>query len=219
MWDWKKSAEKAEVSNLLIENSNLKQTIALARKLESDLRAANAYETEIWQKRCSEYKTKINDLEFEVMTLKGSTKRKFLESTLEKLQNVSNKLVAAEHRIKDLESQVAEMQKFIDTLPDGFRGAWSLYLMTKKDEDKDLVENSETVASFLIELKDEYAGYSVSICDMDGNEHMHFILEQETDFDYLSSIGYKEVLNSKIFAWKIYDEDDGEEEIYIEIEE
>ena len=100
------------------------------------------------------------------------------------------------------------------------------YLQTKeefraeleRDDDKDLVENSETVASFLIELKDEYAGYPVSICDMDGNEHMHFILEQETDFDYLSSIGYKEVLNSKIFAWNI-DDDEGEEEIYIEIEE
>lgn len=136
MWDWKKAAEKAEVCNLRIENSNLKSTLALARKLESDLRAANAYETEIWQKRCSEYKTKINDLEFEVMTLKGSTKRKFLESTLEKLQNVSNKLVTSEHRIKDLESQVAEMQKFIDTLPDGFRGAWSLYLMTKESSDE-----------------------------------------------------------------------------------
>ena len=100
------------------------------------------------------------------------------------------------------------------------------YLQTKeefraeleRDEDKDLVENSETVASFLIELKDEYAGYSVSICDMDGNEQMHFILLQETDFDHLSSIGYKEVLNSKIFAWNI-DDDEGEEEIYIEIEE
>ena len=135
MWNWKKSSEKAEVSNLRIENSNLKQTIALARKLELDLRAANAYETEIWEKRCSEYKTKIEDLEFEVMTLKGSTKRKFLESTLEKLQNVSNKLVTAEYRIKDLESQVAEMQKFIDTLPDGFRGAWSTYLMMKQDKE------------------------------------------------------------------------------------
>lgn len=100
------------------------------------------------------------------------------------------------------------------------------YLQTKeefraeleRDDDKDLVENSETVASFLIELKDEYAGYSVSICDMDGNEQMHFILLQETDFDYLSSIGYKEVLNSKIFAWNI-DDDEGDEEIYIEIEE
>lgn len=100
------------------------------------------------------------------------------------------------------------------------------YLQTKeefraeleRDDDKDLVENSETVASFLIELKDEYAGYSVSICDMDGNEQMHFLLLQETDFDYLASIGYKEVLNSKIFAWNI-DDDEGEEEIYIEIEE
>lgn len=100
------------------------------------------------------------------------------------------------------------------------------YLQTKeefraeleRDDDKDLVENSETVASFLIELKDEYAGYSVSICDMDGNEQMHFLLLQETDFDYLASIGYKEVLNSKIFAWNI-DDDEGDEEIYIEIED
>ena len=100
------------------------------------------------------------------------------------------------------------------------------YLQTKeefraeleRDDDKDLVENSETVASFLIELKDEYAGYPVSICDMDGNEQMRFLLLQETDFDYLSSIGYKEVLNSKIFAWNI-DDDEGEEEIYIEIED
>ena len=100
------------------------------------------------------------------------------------------------------------------------------YLQTKeefraeleRDDDKDLVENSETVASFLIELKDEYAGYPVSICDMDGNEQMRFLLLQETDFDYLSSIGYKEVLNSKIFAWNI-DDDEGDEEIYIEIED
>ena len=87
-----------------------------------------------------------------------------------------------------------------------------------KKENKDLMENPETVAKFLIELKDEYAGYPVSICDMDGNEEMHFLLLQETDFDYLASIGYKKVLDSKIFACKIYD-DDGDEEIYIEIEE
>lgn len=129
------SEKDRQIHDLQEEIKHLKQTIALARKLESDLRAANAYETEIWEKRCSEYKTKIKDLEFEVMTLKGSTKRKFLESTLEKLQTVSNKLVTAEYRIKDLESQVAEMQKFIDTLPDGFRGAWSTYLMMKKDKE------------------------------------------------------------------------------------
>lgn len=128
--------EESEIDHLKNELDHLKYELACARQRESDLRAANAYETEIWQKRCSEYKTKINDLEFEVMTLKGSTKRKFLESTLEKLQNVSNKLVTAEHRIKDLESQVSEMQKFIDTLPDGFRGAWSMYLMMKQEQKK-----------------------------------------------------------------------------------
>ena len=137
MWDWKKSAEKAEVSNLRIENSNLKQTIALARKLESDLRDANAYETEIWEKRSNELKRENSDLAFEVKTLKSSSSRKHFESTLEKLKNVTSKLINAESRIRDLESQVAEMQKFIDTLPDGFRGAWSLYLMTRKDKERD----------------------------------------------------------------------------------
>ncbi len=92
------------------------------------------YEIEIWKNRCSEYEKKIEDLEFDVMTLKGSTERKHLESTLEKLENVTKKLVTAKYRIKDLESQVSEMQKFIDTLPDGFRGAWSLYLMTKESK-------------------------------------------------------------------------------------
>ena len=134
MWDWKKTAEKAEVSNLRIENSNLKQTIALARKLESDLRAANAYETEIWEKRYNELKSEKADLEFEVIKLKNSSSRKRFESTMEKMKNVTSKLINAESRIRDLESQVAEMQKFIDTLPDGFRGAWSLYLMTKESK-------------------------------------------------------------------------------------
>lgn len=136
MWNWKKTVEHAEVCNLRIENSNLKQTIALARKLESDLRAANAYETEIWEKRYNELKSENSDLAFEVMTLKSSSSRKHFESTLEKLKNVTSKLINAESRIRDLESQVAEMQKFIDTLPDGFRGAWSLYLMTKKGEER-----------------------------------------------------------------------------------
>lgn len=135
MGKWIDLLKRDELRQAEIDMDHLKYELACARQRESDLRGANAYETEIWQKRCSEYKTKIEDLEFQVMTLKGSTKRKFLESTLEKLQNVSNKLVTAEHRIKDLESQVAEMQKFIDTLPDGFRGAWSMYLMTKKDEE------------------------------------------------------------------------------------
>ena len=131
------SEKDRQIHDLQDEVKHLKQVIVDARKTESMLVSTNEYTNEIWQKRCSEYMTKIKDLEFDVMTLKKSTERKFLESTLEKLQNVSNKLVTAEHRIKDLDSQVSEMQKFIDTLPDGFRGAWSTYLMTKKDEERD----------------------------------------------------------------------------------
>ena len=126
--------EESEIDHLKNELDHFKYELACARQRESDLRAANAYETEIWEKRYNELKSKNSDLAFEVMTLKSSSSRKHFESTLEKLQNVSNKLVTAEYRIKDLESQVSEMQKFIDTLPDGFRGAWSLYLMTKESK-------------------------------------------------------------------------------------
>lgn len=129
------SEKDRQIHDLQEEVKHLKQVIVDARKTESMLVSTNEYTNDIWQKRCSEYMTKIKDLEFDVMTLKGSTERKFLESTLEKLQNVSNKYVSAESKVRDMESQVREMQRFIDTLPDGLRGAWSTYLMTKKDEE------------------------------------------------------------------------------------
>lgn len=133
MGKWIDLLKRDELRQAEIDMDHLKYELACARQRESDLRAANAYETEIWEKRYNELKSENSDLAFEVMTLKSSSSRKHFESTLEKLQNVSNKLVTAEDRIKDLESQVAEMQKFIDTLPDGFRGAWSLYLMMKQE--------------------------------------------------------------------------------------
>lgn len=133
MGKWIDLLKRDELRQAEIDMDHLKYELACARQRESDLRAANAYETEIWEKRYNELKSENSALAFEVMTLKSSSSRKHFESTLEKLQNVSNKLVTAEDRIKDLESQVAEMQKFIDTLPDGFRGAWSLYLMMKQE--------------------------------------------------------------------------------------
>ena len=136
MGKWIDLLKRDELRQAEIDMDHLKYELACARQRESDLRAANAYETEIWEKRYNELKSENSDLAFEVMTLKSSSSRKHFESTLEKLKNVTSKLINAESRIRDLESQVAEMQKFIDTLPDGFRGAWSLYLMTKKDEER-----------------------------------------------------------------------------------
>lgn len=135
MGKWIDLLKRDELRQAEIDMEHLKYELACARQRESDLRAANAYETEIWEKRYNELKSENSDLAFEVMTLKSSSSRKHFESTMEKLKNVTSKLINAESRIRDLESQVAEMQKFIDTLPDGFRGAWSMYLMTKKDEE------------------------------------------------------------------------------------
>lgn len=137
MGKWIDLLKRDELRQAEIDMDHLKYELACARQRESDLRAANAYETEIWEKRYNELKSENSDLKFEVMTLKNSSSRKHFESTMEKLKNVTSKLINAESRIRDLESQVAEMQKFIDTLPDGFRGAWSMYLMTKKDKEKD----------------------------------------------------------------------------------
>lgn len=39
--------------------------------------------------------------------------------------------------MRELRVKVADMQKFIDTLPDGLRGAWSLYLMMKQEKESD----------------------------------------------------------------------------------
>ena len=135
MGKWIDLLKRDELRQAEIDMEHLKYELACARQRESDLRAANAYETEIWEKRYNELKSENSDLAFEVMTLKSSSSWKHFESTLEKLNNVSSKLVTAEYRIKDLESQVSEMQKFIDTLPDGLRGAWSTYLMMKQDKE------------------------------------------------------------------------------------
>lgn len=137
MGKWIDLLKRDELRQAEIDMDHLKYELACARQRESDLRAANAYETEILEKRYNELKSENSDLAFEVMTLKSSSSRKHFESTMEKLKNVTSNLINAESRIRDLESQVAEMQKFIDTLPDGFRGAWSMYLMTKKDKEKD----------------------------------------------------------------------------------
>lgn len=67
------SQEENEIDHLKNELDHLKYELACARQRESDLRAANAYETEIWEKRYNELKSENSDLAFEVMTLKSSS--------------------------------------------------------------------------------------------------------------------------------------------------
>lgn len=129
------SEKDRQIHDLQEEIKHLKQVIVDARMTESKLVATMEEGNQKWNSVCSRWRERAEDAEFEVMTLKSSSSWKHFESTLEKLNNVSSKLVTAEYRIKDLESQVSEMQKFIDTLPDGLRGAWSTYLMMKQDKE------------------------------------------------------------------------------------
>lgn len=129
------SEKDRQIHDLQEEIKHLKQVIVDARMTESRLVATMEEGNQKWNSICTRWRERAEEAEFRVKTLESSTKRQHLESTLEKLLNVSNKLDSAETKVREMESQVREMQKFIDTLPDGFRGAWSMYLMTKKDEE------------------------------------------------------------------------------------
>lgn len=77
----------------------------------------------------------LSDAKLRVTQLENTNSKRMFDSPLEKLNNVTSKLINAESELRELRAKVSDMQRFIDTLPDGLRGAWSLYLMTKKDEE------------------------------------------------------------------------------------
>ena len=80
---------------------------------------------------------KLSDVKLRVTQLENTNSKRMFDSVLEKLNNVTSKLINAESELRELRVKVSDMQKFIDTLPDGLRGAWSLYLMMKKDKESD----------------------------------------------------------------------------------
>lgn len=80
---------------------------------------------------------KLSDAKLRVTQLENTNSKRMFDSAMEKLNNVTSKLIDAESELRELRAKVSDMQKFIDTLPDGLRGAWSLYLMMKKERDDD----------------------------------------------------------------------------------
>lgn len=80
---------------------------------------------------------KLSDAKLRVTQLENTNSKRMFDSAMEKLNNVTSKLIDAESELRELRSKVSDMQKFIDTLPDGLRGAWSLYLMMKQERDDD----------------------------------------------------------------------------------
>lgn len=131
------SEKDREIHDLQEEIEHLKQVIVDARMTESKLVATMEEGRQQWNSTCNRWRQRAEEAEYKVKILENSTERQHLESTVKKLGNVSHNLVNAESRVRELESQVREMQRFIDTLSDGLRGAWSMYLMTKKDKERD----------------------------------------------------------------------------------
>lgn len=132
------SEKDRQIHDLQEEIKHLKQVIVDARMTESRLVTTMEEGRQKWNSICSRWRQRAEEAEFKVKTLESSTKRQHLESTLEKLLNVSSKPSDAESKLRDVTHERDEMQRFIDTLPDGLRGAWSMYLMMKQEKNDDI---------------------------------------------------------------------------------
>lgn len=131
------SEKDRQIHDLQEEVKHLKQVIVDARMTESRLVATMEEGNQKWNSICYRWRQRAEEAEFRVQQLENCASKHLYDSVREKLLTVSSKLSDAESKLRDVTHERDEMQRFIDTLPDGLRGAWSTYLMTKKDEERD----------------------------------------------------------------------------------
>lgn len=120
-------AEIRRVNHLLAESRD--ETSAAIQRAEDIQRDKDA--------EISSLLDKLEDAKLRVTQLENTNSKRMFDSAMEKLNNVTSRLIDAESELRELRAKVSDMQRFIDTLPDGLRGAWSLYLMMKKDKESD----------------------------------------------------------------------------------
>lgn len=120
-------AEIRRVNHLLAESRD--ETSAAIQRAEDIQRDKDA--------EISSLLDKLEDAKLRVTQLENTNSKRMFDSAMEKLNNVTSKLIDAESELRELRAKVSDMQKFIDTLPDGLRGAWSLYLMMKQDKESE----------------------------------------------------------------------------------
>lgn len=120
-------AEIRRVNHLLAESRD--ETSAAIQRAEDIQRDKDA--------EISSLLDKLDDAKLRITQLENTNSKRMFDSAMEKLNNVTSKLIDAESELIELRAKVSDMQKFIDTLPDGLRGAWSLYLMMKKDKESE----------------------------------------------------------------------------------
>lgn len=121
-------AEIRRVNHLLAESRD--ETSAAIQRAEDIQRDKDA--------EISSLLDKLEDAKLRVTQLENTNSKRMFDSVMEKLNNATSKLIDAESELRELRAKVSDMQRFIDTLPDGLRGAWSLYLMMKQEKDDDI---------------------------------------------------------------------------------
>lgn len=131
------SEKDRQIHDLQEEIKHLKQVIVDARMTESRLVVTMEEGNQKWNSVCTRWRERAEEAEFRVQQLENCASKHLYDSVCEKLLTVSSKLSDAESKLSDVTHERDEMQRFIDTLPDGLRGAWSLYLMMKKDKESE----------------------------------------------------------------------------------
>ena len=129
--------------NLLEEQvDSLKRQIAAMRQQEYDMMRDHEAEVQnLFEKYVDPLKEKLEDAEFRVQQLTNCNSHRMFKSLLEKLENVSHRLSLTEEVLENTERMLQDevikrdqMRKFIDTLPESYRAAWSVILMKDQEE-------------------------------------------------------------------------------------
>lgn len=133
--------DQETIESLQRQAGDLKQQIAAMRQQEYDMMRDHEAEVQnLFEKYVDPLKQKLEDAEFRVQQLTNSNSHRMFKSVLEKLENVSKRLDLTESVLKNTERMLQDeiikrdqMRRFIDTLPESYRAAWSVILM--KDQE------------------------------------------------------------------------------------
>ena len=134
--------DQETIESLQRQAGDLKQQIAAMRQQEYDMMRDHEAELQnLFEKYVDPLKQKLEDAEFRVQQLTNSNSHRMFKSLLEKLENVSHRLSLTEEVLENtkrmLQDEVIkrdQMRKFIDTLPESYRAAWSIILMKDQEE-------------------------------------------------------------------------------------
>lgn len=139
MWDKLKlrlSEKDRQIHDLQEDIKHLKQVIVEARMTESRLVATMEEDRQKHSKDMQELKEHNLRLISTIHDLEYSSSQQFKHVAKEQLKRMEHKLSMMSDDLDKVTHERDEMQRFIDTLPDGLRGAWSMYLMMKQEKDE-----------------------------------------------------------------------------------